>query len=178
MVTNVKKIWEKEYKPLLLANEEEEARQPPILVEEYLCRAQALQMSGGDDFEAYIRGPQTIFHNADDVIPWVLSAENPWPAVKQQVLDVLSIPSMFAELERVFSQAKLTITPTRNALSAETVEILELLRHWWVNNIITQQRGGSQQARRKRKPLLLSEIDSEVINTTGDSEGNGDGLPN
>jgi hypothetical protein len=54
---------------------------------------------------------------------------------------ILSIPAMLTELERVFSQAKLTITPTGNKLSAETIEMLELLRYWWVNNIISQQRG-------------------------------------
>jgi hypothetical protein len=60
------------------------------------------------------------------------------------VLDLLSIPAMLTELERVFSQAKLTITPTWNKLSAETIEMLELLRYWWVNNIISQQRGGGR----------------------------------
>ena len=74
-------------------------------------------------------------------ISWALGPDNQWPAVRQQALDLLSIPAMLTELERVFSQAKLTITPTGNKLSAETIEMLELLRYWWVNNIISQQRG-------------------------------------
>ena len=45
------------------------------------------------------------------------------------MLDLLSIPVMSAELERVFSQAKLIITLIRNYLSDETIEIVELLRH-------------------------------------------------
>ena len=102
---------------------------------------------------------QSSSRNADDVIPWLLRAENTWPAMKQQALDLLSIPAMSAELERVFSQAKLTITPTRNRLSEQTIEMLELLRYWWVNNIVAQQRGNSQRRQRKRRPI---DDDSEV----------------
>ena len=81
---------------------------------------------------------------------------------------------MSAELERVFSQAKLTITPVRNQLSVHIVEILELLRHWWTNDIITQQEGGRPD--RKRKPIMVvdsgSEVgSSEVIDTTGIATG-------
>jgi hypothetical protein len=68
---------------------------------------------------------------------------------------------MSAELERVFSQTKLTVTPTRNRLSPDTIKVLELLRHWWVNNIITQERGGGGRQHRKRKIVE----GGEVLNT-------------
>jgi hypothetical protein len=104
----------------------------------------------------------------DSVIPWILGAENVWPGIKQHALGLLSIPAMSAELERVFSQAKLTVIPTRNRLSANTIEILELLRLWWVNNIIAQERGVGGRQQRKRKALDDS---SEVLNTIeGDSD--------
>ena len=44
---------------------------------------------------------------------------------------------MSTELERVFSQAKRTITLDQNALDDYTIEILELMRYWWKRNIIT-----------------------------------------
>jgi hypothetical protein len=51
----------------------------------------------------------------------------PWKGVRQQALDVLSIPAMSAEIERVFSDAKRLITPDRNRLLDSTIECLELL---------------------------------------------------
>ena len=38
---------------------------------------------------------------------------------------------MSAELERVFSQAKRTITDDRNRLSAKTFEEAQCLKHWF-----------------------------------------------
>ncbi|ODQ68784.1 hypothetical protein LIPSTDRAFT_76754, partial [Lipomyces starkeyi NRRL Y-11557] len=45
-------------------------------------------------------------------------------------LDVLSIPAMSAEPERLFSSAKITITDRRNRLGIETIEAIECLKLW------------------------------------------------
>ena len=68
-------------------------------------------------------------------------------------------------LERVFSQTKLTITPLRNRLAPESIETLELLRHWWVNNVITQEKGGGGRLYRKRK----------ITQLLGEQQGGGGG---
>jgi hAT family C-terminal dimerisation region len=44
--------------------------------------------------------------------------------------DILSIPTMLAELERLFSSAKITITDYRNRLSIESIEAIEYLKSW------------------------------------------------
>jgi hypothetical protein len=46
-------------------------------------------------------------------------------------LDILSIPAMSAEPERLFSGAALTITERRNRLGVESVEALECLKSWY-----------------------------------------------
>jgi hypothetical protein len=46
-----------------------------------------------------------------------MKEENPWAIIRQQALDLLSIPAMSAEVERVFSSAKRLITADRNALT-------------------------------------------------------------
>jgi hypothetical protein len=69
------------------------------------------------------------FNTPKAIIPWILSIKNIWPGIKQQALNLLLIPAMSAELERVFSQIKLTVTPTRNRLLPDTIKILELLRY-------------------------------------------------
>ena len=45
-------------------------------------------------------------------------------------LDILSVPAMSAEPERVFSSARITITDRRASLGIETVEAIECLKSW------------------------------------------------
>ena len=45
-------------------------------------------------------------------------------------LDVLSIPAMSAEPERLFSGAKISITDRRNRLGIESIEAIECLKSW------------------------------------------------
>jgi hypothetical protein len=56
-------------------------------------------------------------------------------ALRQIALDHISIPAMSAEVERVFSSTKRLITPDRNRLSDEAIEILQLLKYWWNNEL-------------------------------------------
>lgn len=56
--------------------------------------------------------------------------------LQQMALDILSIPAMSAEIERLFSSTKKLLTPDRNALSTESLEMYELLRNWWRGDII------------------------------------------
>lgn len=133
MVQNVKKIWESDYKPLLTPTDEQPQNQPlrrqPSIMEQYLRQAQVPQVID-HEFDSYINGPPTIFATPHDCIPWLFSPSKPWPGITQHALDLLFIPAMSAEPERVFSQAKLTVTPIRNDLSDHVIEILELPRYW------------------------------------------------
>ena len=45
--------------------------------------------------------------------------------------DILLIPAMSAETERVFSDTKLTISPIRNRLSKDIIEATECLNRWY-----------------------------------------------
>jgi hypothetical protein len=51
--------------------------------------------------------------------------------LRQLALDLISIPAMSTEVERVFSQAKRLITTDRNRMNDETIEVLQLLKNWW-----------------------------------------------
>ena len=44
--------------------------------------------------------------------------------------DILSIPAMSAEPERLFSGAKITITDRRNRLGIESIQAIECLKSW------------------------------------------------
>lgn len=45
-------------------------------------------------------------------------------------MDILSIPEMSAEPERLFSRAKITITDRRYRLGSDVIEALECLKSW------------------------------------------------
>ena len=45
-------------------------------------------------------------------------------------LDMLSIPAMSAEPERVFSRSKITISDRRCRLGIKLIEVLECLKSW------------------------------------------------
>lgn len=45
-------------------------------------------------------------------------------------VDILSIPAMSAEPERLFSGAKIRITDRRNRLGSDVIEALECLKSW------------------------------------------------
>jgi hAT family C-terminal dimerisation region len=57
---------------------------------------------------------------------WWASSE--LPQLTAMAFDILSIP---AETERVFSGAKLTISPTRNRLGEDIIEATECLNRWY-----------------------------------------------
>ena len=52
------------------------------------------------------------------------------PNLCRMALDLLSVPAMSADTERLFSQAKLTITSQRCKLQDSTVEMLQCIRSW------------------------------------------------
>ena len=54
-------------------------------------------------------------------------------------IDILSIPAMSAEVERVFSGAKITIGDKRQRLRASTIEAVECLKSWFRLDLFTQE---------------------------------------
>jgi hypothetical protein len=164
MIAHVKTVWEDEYSEQSTVPVATDATLPhePNLLESYL-RTPDVHAEYDNDFDSFIHGERTPFpkgdHNA--VIAWVVDPENPFPGLRQLQLDLLSIPAMSTELERVFSQAKLTVTPTRNRLSDGSIESVELLRHWWTGNVVSQQRGGGGRQYRKRKAMTVDSDDDD-----------------
>jgi hAT family C-terminal dimerisation region len=51
-------------------------------------------------------------------------------------LDILSIPAMSAEPERLFSGAKITITDRRNKLGIESIQAIECCKSWFSRNSV------------------------------------------
>ena len=80
-----------------------------------------------DEYQEYIKAPPLP---CDDPLQWWGARRKEFPILSQMALDLLSIPLMSAECERVFSSAKNLVTDNRNTLKEEVIEASTLLRHW------------------------------------------------
>jgi hypothetical protein len=65
-----------------------------------------------------------------DIIQWWQDHASTYPRLFQMACDILSIPAMSAECERVFSSAKLMLPDTRNRLKEDIIEASECLKSW------------------------------------------------
>ena len=86
-------------------------------------------MKEKDEFEAYLHGAPTQLTDDANLYQWWATAGS--PRLAQMAYDLLSIPAMSAETERVFSGAKLTISPNRNRLAEDIIEATECLKRWY-----------------------------------------------
>jgi hypothetical protein len=159
MIKNVKKVWNDEYK-----DSDEDLTQTTLPIDEIdeFLNSTSEDTWGDDSFDRFINGLPIVFAANNGVIAHVVREGNLPASVRQQALDLLSIPAMSAELERVFSSAKLLVSHRRSSLSAETIETCELLRYWWTKNIVQQERGGSGRIQRKRKAVGIPYVEREV----------------
>jgi hypothetical protein len=93
-----------------------------------------------DEFTRYTEGTPTELASTDyNLRQWWMETDL-YPQLRQLSSNTLSIPAMSAEIERVFSSAKKLLTPERNQIDDNTIEVNELLRNWWKKGFIQQVR--------------------------------------
>jgi hypothetical protein len=63
-------------------------------------------------------------------LQWWMIHEAEFPRLAQFARDIFGIPGMSAEVERLFSSAKLMIPPHRSSLKPESIEAGECIRSW------------------------------------------------
>ncbi|KJZ70189.1 hypothetical protein HIM_10412 [Hirsutella minnesotensis 3608] len=90
-----------------------------------------------DEYEDYISGdPYDITPRT--ALSWWLQERHRkrWPKLSRMAIDILSMPAMSDEPERVFSGARRTISWERAQLDADQIEKGECLKHWVKNNVL------------------------------------------
>ena len=65
-----------------------------------------------------------------DPIAWWAEREKKYPRLSKMAFDILTIPAMSSEPERVFSRGGLVISSQRHSINAKTLETLLCLQHW------------------------------------------------
>jgi hypothetical protein len=84
-----------------------------------------------DEYHQYIRSPTVEVPDTDPRSWWLEPTQRKtYPNLSRMTLDILSIPAMSAEVERLFSGGKHTITDLRNSLEIEAIEGIECLKSW------------------------------------------------
>jgi hypothetical protein len=73
----------------------------------------------------------------EDIIGWWQQHQNEYPILTIMALDILSIPGMSAEVERIFSQAGRLITNSTNGLSDDAIEACQIQHHGLKNGLFT-----------------------------------------
>src|SRR5277367_995049 len=92
-----------------------------------------------DEFQQFIYATPTTVAKNDihwNPINWRIeeSQKGNYDTLHLYALDHLSCPAMATQCERVFSAARRTLTPERNALGLKILEACECLRWWWWRN--------------------------------------------
>ena len=83
-----------------------------------------------DEYERYCQAERA--YGFTSALSWWLeeTQQKNYPNLSKMAIDILSIPAMSAEPERLFSGAKLTVTDRRNRLGSDVMEALECLKSW------------------------------------------------
>jgi hypothetical protein len=90
------------------------------------------QDQGGHDDE-YARWQSYVRPGDPDVrdpIAYWISNQDEYPKLSRMALDVMTVPAMSAECERLFSAVGLMVTPLRTRLDASTIGTIQSLRSW------------------------------------------------
>ena len=72
----------------------------------------------------------------DDPIQYWKDRADQYPRLSRMALDIMTVPAMSAEVERLFSAVGLMVTPLRNRLDASTIGLIQTLRSWLKVGII------------------------------------------
>jgi hypothetical protein len=85
-----------------------------------------------DEFELFIKQAQSTLPASTTALEWWLdpARKKDYPRLYYMAVDILSIPAMSAEPERIFSGARRTVTWTRFCLGSSAIERSECLKSW------------------------------------------------
>jgi hAT family C-terminal dimerisation region len=125
-------FWLEEYKSTAISaptQSSESASRAKNSFQEWAEKKKASSLEQ-DEYTKYLLAP--VLPEVTDPKSWWLepTQRKSYPALSIMALDVLSIPAMSAEPERLFSSAKITITDRRNRLGIDTIEAIECLKSW------------------------------------------------
>lgn len=90
-----------------------------------------------DEFEKFVNSPPRPITTKTPLEWWCREEQRiEYPRLHQLAIDILSVPAMSDDPERVFSCARRTISWDRARLSPDTIEKLQCLSNWVKNDLV------------------------------------------
>lgn len=128
----IEAFWEQDYKVDESESFNSSTPSDELSQNSYVAHLQSKQAGRGpkDEYRRYISTP--VVDNIHDPRAWWLEStqQRQFPTLSRMALDLLTIPAMSADAERLFSSSKLQSIDSRNRLSLEVLEQLECLKSW------------------------------------------------
>ena len=130
--------WKRDYSTQSVTTAAPVVPQKRTLIEAFLDRGK--QQANVDELTAYLREPVTRVREGErlNLFKWWDDHKEQYPTLAQMAFDILSIPAMSAECERVFSGAGALVTNRKKRMLEDIIEAIECLRSWWRQDIISQ----------------------------------------
>jgi hypothetical protein len=98
-----------------------------------------------DEFQDYCSGEPYDIGKMLALTWWCQDIQRKrWPRLSYMAIDILSIPAMSDEPERVFSGGRRTVSWERAQIGAETLEKVECLKHWKKSGILRELFAGER----------------------------------
>ena len=94
-----------------------------------------------DEFEQYMKIKSVIIKPGEliDICGWWKAHESQWPSLARMAFDMIAIPAMSSECERLFSSTKLLLSDRRARMKEDIIEASECLRYWYAANRFNQK---------------------------------------
>lgn len=132
----MQEFWKSEYKSTAVsvptqASQATESANPGVsnAFTQYIQRKQQTGLES-DEYAKYLQAP-TLLEVRDPRSWWLEPTQRlTYPNLSRMALDMLSIPAMSAEPERLFSACKITLTDRRNQLGIESIQAIECCKSW------------------------------------------------
>jgi hypothetical protein len=128
-------FWKKEYSTRATTTLIPVIPRKRTLLETFLYRDSITEI---DELTAYLKEPVTVLGKDErlNLFQWWDNHKVQYPTLSQMAFDLLSIPAMSAECERVFSGAGVLLTSRKKSMKEDTIEAVECLRTWWIQELI------------------------------------------
>ena len=138
-MAKVKKLWESYRGRGIVENPQIEETPDLDDYDEIARGLEVVDLQNVDEYEAYTREKAIPIQTS--ALDWWLAEERrtAWPRLSQMAIDILSIPAMSDEPERVFSGARRTISWDRMRLGISNIEKSQCLKSWIASGLISEE---------------------------------------
>jgi len=179
----VREFWEEEYKGKYRTTQlpsqqrsrknRQDSLQPDFSDISLFMELEEVETTPGDSYQAYIERDPEGKLSIEEVLDYWNSRLLSQPDLARFALDMLALPASSSECERVFSSAKLLISPSRNRVNPDIVEMNECLKSWFAKERISQE--GSSAVECASKDSGSESEESGDSDETGDESSSREG---